>query len=389
MTIKIGVLATLDGPFSILGEDSVRGAEMAVAEFGGAVADQEITLSVEATLIDPDNAESAALRLLEDKKVDILVGPLSGNEGLRIKQVAKRYPHKTFLNGTSGAQELTFVDPAPNFFNFATTGAQLLKGLGTYAYQELGYRNIAVISEDYSYPYAQYGAFKLEFCGAGGRIAQETWVPVMTRKYQEVIANIPAHVDAVFALLGGDDAIMFTEQYHEAGVKFPLLGGAIQADQSVLSYPNADASSLVGTITAGATADDLSHPLWQQFVNTYRTTYPDAFGYPSYFALTYYLNTKAALLGLTQVSANLSDRQRQLQRIIAGLRFDGPAGPVALDKNRGVITSTYLSRIEKDSAGRLYRKLLREIPDVNQTLGMDEEDYRRIGVFSKTNPPCR
>ena len=35
--IKIGLLATLEGPFTVLGQDAQRGAELAVKKFGGAV----------------------------------------------------------------------------------------------------------------------------------------------------------------------------------------------------------------------------------------------------------------------------------------------------------------------------------------------------------------
>jgi branched-chain amino acid transport system substrate-binding protein len=36
-SIKIGVLATFEGAFAILGDDSMRGAVMAVDDFGGKV----------------------------------------------------------------------------------------------------------------------------------------------------------------------------------------------------------------------------------------------------------------------------------------------------------------------------------------------------------------
>ena len=36
-TIKIGVLATFEGAFAVLGDDSMRGALMAIDDFGGTV----------------------------------------------------------------------------------------------------------------------------------------------------------------------------------------------------------------------------------------------------------------------------------------------------------------------------------------------------------------
>ncbi|MFP3526183.1 hypothetical protein SB912_27235, partial [Pantoea sp. SIMBA_072] len=67
-------------------------------------------------------------------------------------EYAKSVPSKTFVNGTSGAQDTTLRDPAPNFYRFTLDGAQWQAGLGSYAYETKGYRNIAVVSEDYSFP---------------------------------------------------------------------------------------------------------------------------------------------------------------------------------------------------------------------------------------------
>ena len=68
----------------------------------------------------------------------ILVGPLSGDEGLAVKDYAKTQPDVTFINGTSAAQDTTLRDPAPNFFRFSTDGAQWMAGLGDYAFNEQG-----------------------------------------------------------------------------------------------------------------------------------------------------------------------------------------------------------------------------------------------------------
>ena len=43
-TIKVGLLATLEGPFAAGGADGMRGAELAVRERGGMVAGKKIEL---------------------------------------------------------------------------------------------------------------------------------------------------------------------------------------------------------------------------------------------------------------------------------------------------------------------------------------------------------
>ena len=52
-----------------------------------------------------------------------------GDEGLALKDYAKTVPDKTFVNGSSAAQDTTFRDAAPNFFRFSTDGAQWMAGV--------------------------------------------------------------------------------------------------------------------------------------------------------------------------------------------------------------------------------------------------------------------
>src|SRR5690348_16788185 len=131
-TIKVGVLATLQGAFTVLGEDSMRGAKLALQQHNMMAGGKKIELVTGSSDASPDSAVNAARKLVEQDKVQILVGPLSGDEGLAVKNYAKTQPQVTFINGTSAAQDTTLRDPAPNFFRFTTDGAQWQAGLGEY-----------------------------------------------------------------------------------------------------------------------------------------------------------------------------------------------------------------------------------------------------------------
>ena len=64
----------------------------------------------------PDSAVRGARKLVEQDKVDIVIGPLSGSEGIAIRDYSKTQPGTTFINGISGALETTYVTPSENFF---------------------------------------------------------------------------------------------------------------------------------------------------------------------------------------------------------------------------------------------------------------------------------
>jgi len=229
-TLKIGLLATFEGAFTVLGEDSKRGAELALKEHNGMAGGKKIEWVVGSSDASPDSAIRAVRKLVEQDGVKIVVGPLSGDEGLAVKDYAKTQPNVTFVNGTSAAQDTTLRNPAPNFFRFTTDGAQWMAGLGTYAYQKKGYKKVATVAEDYSFPYTQVFGFMAEFCKAGGHVPSKSWVPIGNKDFSSVIAAIPADVDAVYVALGGADGVNFLTQYQQAGGAAPLIGGSITVD---------------------------------------------------------------------------------------------------------------------------------------------------------------
>lgn len=384
-TLRIGVLATLYGPFQSMGEDGLRGVELAVREFGGKVAGRPIELIPAGTIGLPDIAENKARQLIEDDGVDFIVGPLSGNEGLAIRNYAQTEPDHVFLNGSSGAQELTIQGALPNFFNFSLNGVQVVAGVGTYAYHNLGYRRVVTVGEEYSYPFAQVGGFTLEFSRHGGRVVQKHWVALAESNFSEVIDAIPDDVDAVFVALGGTDAINFLRQYEQMRNPKPLLGGSITTDQSVLSEVELG-DYLVGMVAGGPTADDNPDPAWQDFVDAYQAEFDDRFNFPSAFALHYYLNTKAALTALESIDGDLSKGQAQFKKALANLTVNGPCGPVWLDKHHGAVGSSYVTVTKQHSSGVLYRSLLEVAEGVNQTMGLPEKEYLALGTFDQHSP---
>jgi branched-chain amino acid transport system substrate-binding protein len=386
-SIKIGVLATFEGPFTVLGEDGLRGAMVAVEEMGGKVAGMDIEIVRGSSDASPDSAVRAVRKLVEQDGVTVVVGPLSGDEGLAVKDYAKTQPGVTFINGTAGAQDITLRDPAENFFRFSTDGAQWMAGLGTYAYTDKGYKSVAVVAEDYSFPYTQVFGFMAEFCKAGGTVPSKSWVPLGTKDYASVIAAIPDDVDAIYVALGGADAVNFLGQYQAAGGEAPLVGGSITVDQTVLTSEGKIRDVLIGTPSAGPIADTNDTPAWMAFVDAYKTQ-EGAFPSPSLFAHGYYVNMKAALMGLEAAGGDTSDGGAKLRAALAPLSFDTPTGKVSLDANRNAVADIFLTEVSEGPDGNLVNRLVKVVPQVNQTLGIDPTEFMALGVANRDNPAC-
>src|SRR5258708_12168886 len=257
-----------------------------------------------------------------------MVGPLSGNEGLAVRDYARSKPDKTFLNGCAATQDITLRNPAPNFFSFSTHGVQWMAGLGTHIYENLGYRRIVTVGEDYSYPHGQVGGLMLEFCAAGGRVVKKIWVYLGTTNYASAIAAIPADIDAIFVALAGADALNFLKQYVQGGGTASLVAGPRAVDQTVLGLRGALSDRVVGMVSSGPTADDNPDPAWQQFVAAYRDVFPDGLPSPSLLAHAYYVNMKDALLALREEGGDLSDVLPRFKDPLLNLYFTTPPRPV-------------------------------------------------------------
>jgi branched-chain amino acid transport system substrate-binding protein len=389
--IRVGITATLEGTYTVLGEDGMRGHQTALNVLGKKVGDKELEFIVASTDATPDSAVRAVRKLIEQDKVQILVSPLSGDEGIAVKNFAKTHPELTFINAASGAQETTFVDPAPNFFRFNMDGAQWQVGLGKYAYESKGYRKIATVGEDYSFIYTQVFGLVLEFCGQGGQITSRQWVPLGTKDFASVIAALPDDVDAIYLGLGGADAVNFLNQYQQAGGKAHLMGGSIMVDQTILSAKGNAKNALLGTIAASGQADTWEDPGWQKFVKAYQGSFPPEkrFPSPSLLATNYYGSTMALILGLRQVDGDLSNNQAKLKEALAKIEIDAPNGKIKLDSNRQAIGTNFVTEVVDDGKGALFSKVVKVIPNVNQMLGYDPAVFAKIGLPSRTVPECK
>jgi branched-chain amino acid transport system substrate-binding protein len=336
----------------------------------------------------PDVAVNATRKLVEQDKVDIMVGPLSGSEGIAVKNYSKSQPNTTFINGSSGAQATTLVDPSPNFFRFNTEGAQWMVGLGEYAFKDKGYKKMALIAEDYAFPYSQVQGFMTEYCKAGGRVTHKAWVPLGGKDYSSVIAKLPGDVDALLVVLGGADAVNFLTQYEQAGGNKPMVGGSITVDQTVLNFKGKRRESLLGTPSASPIADNYDAAEWKKFVADYKANFKDGFPTPSLFAYVYYINMKAALDGLEAVKGDLSGGQAKYREALKTLKLQTPTGVVTLDENRQAIGTTFVTEVAAGADGVYFNKVVKVVPNVNQRLGMSKADFDKVGLGSRDVPNC-
>jgi branched-chain amino acid transport system substrate-binding protein len=389
-TIKIGILVALEGAFAAGGADGVRNVELALKKVGGMAGGKKIETVVAPTDTTPDTTIRQARKLIEQDGVDFIIGPLSGSEGIAMRDFAKTIPDKTVINGISGALETTWVDPAPNFFRFNLDGAQWGQGLGSYVVKEKGWTKVAAIAADYSFGYTNFLGFAVDFCRAGGDIVERFWVPLGNSDFAGVIAQLPDDVDAIYLGMGGTDAINFLNQYEQAGAETNLIGGTIMADATVLSSKGRAKDALVGTPTSGPLAADDPSPAWQAYVAEYQAAFPESerFATPSLFGVGYYIATLAAIQALNEAGGDLSNGQAKFKEALATKPLDTPLGTVSLNENRQASGSVVVTEVEEGPDGNLRSVFKARTEGVTQTLGMTADEFRAMGLPSRDNPDC-
>ena len=340
----------------------------------------------------PATATRMARKLIEQDKVDIILGPLSGSEGIAMRDYSKTIPDKTVINGISGALETTWVDPSPNFFRFNLDGAQWGIGPRQICRREEGLearREPCRPTIRSATPTSS--AFAVDFCKAGGELVERLWVPLGSGDYAGVIAKLPDNVDAIYLGVGGTDAINFLNQYQQAGGKAKLIGGSIMADPTVLSSKGKAKDALIGTPTSGWVANDNPAPEWQAYVKAYQDAFPadKRLPSPSLFGVGYHVNTLAMIAGLNEVKGDLSGGQKKFHAALSKLKVKTPLGEISLNENRQASGSVFVTEVSANADGTLSNKMVARVDNVTQTLGMTPDAFRAMGLPSRTTPDCK
>jgi branched-chain amino acid transport system substrate-binding protein len=362
-TIKIGYLNATIGPFAGPAPQITIGLNIALKEINSMVGGKKIVVIEEATDATPQLAIEKAKKLIEKDKVDILFGPLSGDEGVAIARLSKKYPKVTFINTTGSASEATNQSPSANFFRFHGDAAQWSGGVGPIAFNQLGYKRVAIIADDYSFPYANAGGFATGFCAAGGVIVGAQWPALGTKDYSSQIAALPKDVDAIYAGLGGADAVQFLKQAAQFGLKKPLIGGAILVDGTVLGSKADIGDAALNTIGGGPVPDDsYTSPEWDKF----KAQLTAAGTGPNIFSVVGFMSAKSMLLGLVQVKGDLSNGQAAYRKALSNLKWNTPTGPLTMDKNRNAIVSNFIYQVVSDGKGGFKTKSLKRQDSVAQ-----------------------
>lgn len=362
-TVTIGVLSAFTGAFASFGQLQKEGAELALEQWNYTAGGKTIKMIYADDQLDNELAVTKAKQLVEQDKVDVVTGLVSGDEGLSVGAYMKGKDIPV-VPMYSASEDMTMREWYPFIVRPTWTGAQPMDVFGYWLAKDKGLKKIYMIGEDYSYPYNQAGGFKRGFLRGGGEEVTTIWHPVPTSDYSSIIASIPLDqgYDAVLYNGAGSDAVAFVKQYVEFGMQdqIPLLG-----QSNTFEKPDLDAmpTAIVGSYSAHLTADDMDTPNWNVFRDAFKARWDHSPTAASEFA---YGSMIMILRAIEALDGDVSDKAALVEAMTNVDLSDEPRGPVSLDAYNAAIQNVYIREVALADDGTLYNKGLFTAKTVNQ-----------------------
>jgi branched-chain amino acid transport system substrate-binding protein len=202
--IKIGVLASTTGALESYGKQTLRGFELGLeyaTEGSMEVAGRKIEFVVEDTETKPEVAVQKATKLLEEDKVDFLVGSSSSADTLAVLPLAEEY-QKIMVVEPAAADSITGPEFNKYIFRSARNSSQdAVAGAAAIAGKDV---KIATLAPDYSFGRDGVAAFKEAAEKLGADIVLEEYAdPAATDFTSNIQKIIDAKPDYLFVVWAG------------------------------------------------------------------------------------------------------------------------------------------------------------------------------------------
>ncbi len=223
-TIKIGLVASQNGELRPWGEDSIKGAQLAVTEINdaGGINGKKVELLIADSASKPEQGKSAAEKLIADGSIGLLGEVASG--------ITLQMANSAFDKGVPvlaiGATR-TDVTEKGNVFRVCYTDDFQGPVMAKFAYEDLGLRKVGLMT-DKAQPYSTglSDSFRKKFTELGGEIVGEEFYESKQTQFQGQLTNLKGkNPDGLFMSGYFTEVGAIARQANEAGLKVKMLGG--------------------------------------------------------------------------------------------------------------------------------------------------------------------
>jgi branched-chain amino acid transport system substrate-binding protein len=349
--IRIGLIYTLSGPPSVLGQQSKNAFDLAVKDLGGKMGGKEVQLFVADDGLKPGLAIQKVNELIERDHVDIVVGPIFSNILAAIHKPVMD-AGKILISTNAGSSSFAGSACNPNFFVTSYQNDQIFETLGKVA-NDKGYKRVFAMVPNYQAGKDALAGFKRTYKGT---LVEESLVPLSNLDFQTELSKLASlKPDALFTFMPGGLGISLIKQFNQAGLKgkVPIIS-AFTADEATLPALGGAAEGIFGALTWAPNTDN---PQNKKFVAAYEAAYH---AIPASYAMQAY---DAAMLidsAVRAVNGNISN----VSAMSAALRkanFHSLRGAFKFNVNGYPIQDFYLTKVAKRPDGKFETQIVEKV----------------------------
>lgn len=349
--IRIGLIYTLSGAPSTLGQQSKNGFELALKNLGGKMGGKDVELFVADDELKPDVAIQKVRGMLERDRVDFVVGPIFSNILVAIhKPVIDA--GKILISTNAGTSNFAGAGCNANFFVTSYQNDQIFEAVGA-ASNKLGYKRVYILVPNYPAGKDAIAGFKRTY---KGEIIEESLLPLNTTDFGPEVSKISASkVDALFTFMPGGLGINLLNTFIQAGLKGKLpIVSTFTADEATLPVLKDNAVDVYGVLTW---APNMDNPANKKFVSEYEAAYNAV---PASYAMQAYDAAMLINSAVAAVKGNLAD-QNAVRAALKKAAFTSVRGPFRFNVNGYPIEDFYLTKVAKRPDGKYETQVVEKI----------------------------
>jgi len=270
--IKVGMIMDLTGPLSFLGVANANVAKMVIDDINakGGLLGQHVELLVEDSATTDSVAEAKATKLVEQDKVDLILGGIYSSTRQAIKGPTVVKGKKLYIY----PEQYEGQECDPLIFCTGPVPAQQLDPFIPWLMQQTGAKKFYLPSADYIWPQVMNKKIREIVTANGGTIEGEEYFPLDHIDYSKTVEKIKSSgTEVVFNTIVPPGLMPFLEQLHNAG--FTKRGGKLVCtyfEENLLKLlPPAQVEGLYGCLDYYQTVTD---PFSVELLAKYNKLYP-------------------------------------------------------------------------------------------------------------------
>lgn len=337
--IEIGAVLCLTGSGSAYGEDSYRGIQLAVDEINktGGIKGQTVKLIVEDDQTNPTTSASATSKLINQEKVQIIIGAVTSSSMLADAPIAEKSKVVMLSPGASNPKITSAGDYIfRNWISDALEG----KAMADYLYNDENVRKVAILHINNDYGTGLKEVFNQRLKELGGQITDiESYNQDDTDFRTQLIKIIASKPQRIYLPGYYKEMALLLKQSKEIKNKIPFRSVVTFEEPELLKLAGKEADGVIYSSPFYNPGDKKENVV--NFVTAFKKKYNRE---PGIFAAHGYDAMKIVALAISKAENYSGSKIKdQLYRI---KEYPGVSGLTSFDNNGDVIKPVAIKQLQ-------------------------------------------